>query len=191
MSGAEAMVDHDCPLCQLMADSPTPVFWHLDGCNFDDEFAFSFHRTQQEWDDERREWEERNRKFNEEWAKREKSELIWHRSYSNPDAHSGPPALAVFGLASHLAELTQDLKEAGARAAAIEELNRCFGNVREVTSPPNSSLIEPVVERMSDALAAIGDEYPTLAVKCTDLARQIREFGERVVQPRLEDDVPF
>jgi len=56
MSGREAMVDHDCPMCQMMADDPTPMFWNLDGCNMDEGFAFSFHRTMAEWEDEEREY---------------------------------------------------------------------------------------------------------------------------------------
>ena len=40
-TGADAVVDHDCPLCQMLGDMPGPMFWHLDGCNMDDEFAFS------------------------------------------------------------------------------------------------------------------------------------------------------
>ena len=29
MSGHDAIVDPDCPCCQMMADMPGPVFWHL------------------------------------------------------------------------------------------------------------------------------------------------------------------
>ena len=42
-TGAEAAVDPDCPCCQMMAEDLGPYFWHLDGCNMDDQFAFSFH----------------------------------------------------------------------------------------------------------------------------------------------------
>jgi hypothetical protein len=42
MSGHAAVVDHDCPLCQMMADLPGPMFWHLDGCNMDDGLRFVF-----------------------------------------------------------------------------------------------------------------------------------------------------
>ena len=191
MSGAEAMIDHDCPLCQMMADSPSPMFWHLDGCNFDDEFAFSFHRTQKEWDDERREWDEMSRKFDEQRAQKKTSQALWQRSCSNPNSFGVSPELAVFGLASHLTELTEDLKDADASAETIDELNRCFGNLRDVVNPPNTALIEPVTERMCDALAAVADERPALADKSADLARQLREFGSRMLHPRFDEDIPF
>src|SRR5207244_4050793 len=64
MSSRDAMVDADCPCCQMMADMPGPMFWGLDGSSMDDEFAFDiYHRTREEWEADRREWEEFNRKF--------------------------------------------------------------------------------------------------------------------------------
>src|SRR4051794_6261915 len=55
MSGHEAIIDADCPCCQMMAGLPGPMFWHLDGSGMDDDFAFDIHhRTRQEWDAEQR-----------------------------------------------------------------------------------------------------------------------------------------
>jgi hypothetical protein len=49
----------DCPCCQAMANERFgPGFWHLDGCNMDNGFAFSFCRTQEEWRQENRRLEE-------------------------------------------------------------------------------------------------------------------------------------
>ena len=39
----EALIDEDCPLCQMAADGPGPMFWHLDGCNMDQDFPFSIY----------------------------------------------------------------------------------------------------------------------------------------------------
>lgn len=65
--GDEAVVDPDCPCCQMLADEDQfgPVFWDLDGCNMDDDFAFSFHRTRDEWEAEQRKFEEWSREFDE------------------------------------------------------------------------------------------------------------------------------
>ena len=50
-SGHDAMVDPDCPCCQMMSEMSGPFFWHLDGCNMDDEFAFDIScRTREEWE---------------------------------------------------------------------------------------------------------------------------------------------
>jgi hypothetical protein len=64
MSAEEALIDHDCPVCRMMSeDFETPMFWHLDGCNMDDRFAFSFYRTREEWEAEQRRYKEFNEEF--------------------------------------------------------------------------------------------------------------------------------
>jgi len=78
-SAEELMIDPDCSVCGMAADSEFgPMFWHLDGSSLDveDNWVFSFHPTRGSWEAERREWEERNRKFNEEQAQR-RAETEW------------------------------------------------------------------------------------------------------------------
>ena len=111
MSGHEAMVDPDCPCCQMLAEMPGPTFWHLDGSNMDDEFAFDIsHRTREEWEEERRSWEEHSRRFDAEWSERERlgvtdsmsreegSNAIWSRSFSVGDTADVPLGIRVFGV---------------------------------------------------------------------------------------------
>jgi hypothetical protein len=71
ISGKEAMVDEDCPVCQAMAEDLEPYFWHLDGSGMDDCFEFSFYKTLEEWEAERRSWEEFSRKFDRQREARE------------------------------------------------------------------------------------------------------------------------
>jgi hypothetical protein len=77
MLGRDMVIDEDCPMCQMMADDSLfgmdVGFWHLDGCNMDDDFAFSHFRTREEWEAEQRQWEEASKKFDREWGKREES----------------------------------------------------------------------------------------------------------------------
>ncbi len=70
MSAQECLIDDDCPICVAMyEDFDTPGFWHYDGCNMDDRFEFSFHKTREEWDEEKLEYERFNREFAEgKWA---------------------------------------------------------------------------------------------------------------------------
>ena len=35
------------------ADLGSPFFWHLDGCEMDDQFEFSFFKTRADWDADR------------------------------------------------------------------------------------------------------------------------------------------
>jgi hypothetical protein len=45
--------DDDCPCCQSLANERFgPGFWHLDGYSMDEDFAFSFCRTKEEWEEE-------------------------------------------------------------------------------------------------------------------------------------------
>lgn len=50
VSAHECLIDEDCPVCVEISEIlDTPMFWHLDGCNMDDEFAFSFYDTRKEY----------------------------------------------------------------------------------------------------------------------------------------------
>jgi hypothetical protein len=51
---SRAAVDPECPLCQSLAEETGPMFWHLDGCNMDNDFPFSFFRTREEWEEDER-----------------------------------------------------------------------------------------------------------------------------------------
>jgi hypothetical protein len=69
VSAHDAVIDHDCPMCQMALDPllDGPTFWHLDGSHMDlyDNWVFSFHPTREAWEAERREWEEESRRFKE------------------------------------------------------------------------------------------------------------------------------
>ena len=189
VTGAEAMVDCDCPCCQMMAEDAGPYFWHLDGCNMDDDFAFSFHRTREEWQEEQRQFEEMSRKIEEERLQRgENSSSPWQASYVNPDMMGQSPALIAFGLSAHLAELTQNLKDAGADQELIDRLNHAFGNVRAVMPDPSAALVEPVIERMNELLAAIAEAYPALSEKCADLEHQLTEVAKLLADGPAGED---
>lgn len=65
VSPLECIIDEDCEICQMMAaDFDTPMFWHLDGSGMEyDRYEFSFFRTKEEFDEDRRRFEEFNLKF--------------------------------------------------------------------------------------------------------------------------------
>jgi hypothetical protein len=62
----ETVFDDDCPLCRMMKEKQRPMFFHLDGCNMDDDFPFSLCHTRDEWEEERRLMD----KFNREWERK-------------------------------------------------------------------------------------------------------------------------
>jgi len=72
MSAKEMIIDENCEICQMLANESLegmgPGFWHLDGCNMDEGFAFSFHRTREQWEQEERRRIEVYEEFNRKWA---------------------------------------------------------------------------------------------------------------------------
>ncbi len=206
VSGEEAVVDDDCPLCQMMAEQMGPMFWHLDGCNMDDDFPFSFHGTRQEWEKERREWEEIGRRVEEEWKHQQagsteddtprddgaESSSVWQRSISNTEARNEAPSITLFGIGSHVAELGVDLKASPDTAPFQRSLNRHFGNLLAAIRDSSPALVEPVVQRFCEELHSVTEARPGLAEKCADLERQLNGLAARLsAEGEPEDDLPF
>ncbi len=98
MGGRSMVIDEDCPVCKMMGDEAEAglgiYFWHLDGCNMDDEFAFSTFRTIEEWQTDQREMEERHKEFDRKWKERE--ERIARGEVLEPDPFFDPPELDEF-----------------------------------------------------------------------------------------------
>jgi len=70
ISAEETEIDEDCPLCQAMGEEFTPTFCHLDGCNMDNDFPFSFYRTRGDWEEEELRLKQFNDEFNRKWEQR-------------------------------------------------------------------------------------------------------------------------
>ena len=118
------MIDCDCPLCEMQAELPGPVFWHLDGCHMDDDFAFSLsHGTHEEWEQEKREQEDFDRRFSAKEAEYKRlgikypgegygdPDYVWESSFSAPQSRDEPLPMRLFAIGAHLGELIVDLKE--------------------------------------------------------------------------------
>jgi len=200
MSGHDAMIDPDCPCCRMMGEGAGPWFWNLDGSGMDDEFAFDiYRRTREEWEEEQRGWEEHGRRFNAEWSERERlgvtdstsredgSPAIWSRSFSVEDTALVPLGIRVFGVGCHLAELIVGLRAGTEREATppetqrfIDRLNRDFGNLRELLQSSDSSLtealIDPVLDRFAETLAAVATARPDLGPQCESLTKDFCKF---------------
>ncbi|HKO44866.1 MAG TPA: hypothetical protein VJU84_16425 [Pyrinomonadaceae bacterium] len=123
MTPEQLMIDEDCECCQMLARDAAngePTFWHLDGCNMEEEFAFSWCLTIQEWEAEQRRHEELGLEF----ARRDAEQRDWDRQHleqimseSDPDLNPGvrrefdPDDWEPLELNSHdMAELIQKMK---------------------------------------------------------------------------------
>jgi hypothetical protein len=200
VSGHDAIVDPDCPCCQMMGELSGPSFWHLDGSGMDDDFAFDIYsRTREEWEEERYGWQEYDRRFEAERSERARlgvtdstshddgSPSNWSRSFSVEDTADVPLGIRVFGLGCHLAELIVGLRAGADREATapgaqrlIDRLNRDFGNLRELLQCPDSSLagalIDPVIHRFAETLETVATDRPELALQCESLTNELRRL---------------
>ncbi len=62
-------IDPDCPCCQAMAAMPGIGFWHMDGCNMDDLFAFAYHHeTIESWEQNQADFREFGEQMDQERA---------------------------------------------------------------------------------------------------------------------------
>ena len=86
MSAEETVIDEDCPICRAMAEEYRLTFWHLDGCNMDDDFPFSFCRTRGEWEEEERRRKQYDDEFKRQWEQREWKNSDDGRPLANDDA---------------------------------------------------------------------------------------------------------
>ncbi|MDC0935618.1 hypothetical protein OAS39_04975 [Pirellulales bacterium] len=206
ISGAEAAIDCDCPICQMMAEDPQPYFWGLDGANMDDQFAFSFHLTRADWEAEQQRWEDHRLPFAAEQAGGQAGDSmeteigddgddddgdddsVWQRCFVSDELSRDMPLseylpVAEFGFAAMIGEVNQDVREladdAMTGADQVKALNRLFGNLREAlrTDP---ELIDPTLDRLERELAVVRHDYPKIAGKCDDLIRRLEEFPENL-----------
>lgn len=200
MSGEAAMVDEDCPCCQMLGDVGGLMFWNLDGSTMEDEFAFDIqYRTREEWDEDQLDWDDFGPTFDAETEERkrtsatqaENEQPIWNSSSSAADTETETeevsPEVRLFGIAAHLSELVSDIRAEDEAATAapdarrvIDQLNRDFGNLRDIlqsTEPSRGeALLQPVIERFSDSLSAVAQARPGLSRKCEALTRIVAGF---------------
>lgn len=127
-------------------------------------------------------------------------------SFSVGDTTDVPLGVRLFGIGVHLAELIVDIRgEATMQSAAIElqqftdQLNRDFGNLRELlqSSEPSlaEALIEPVMTRFAESLADVASARPLLTAKCQSLTNSLAKFlNPRPAEPTWNADdgeLPF
>lgn len=194
-TGAEAAVDDDCPLCRMMADDSGPYFWHLDGCNNDDDFPFSSHPTRAAWEKQQAEWREFNRRFAEEQERRRLQAFddVPFEPSGFVDFEEEPPLyVSLFELGARLAEVIAAVREQDDCSELVDALNRRFDNLRDVLQQEDEALLEPVVSRLCEELQCAADVSPGVAEECADLEHWLRRIAEEgLFDPPDDDDFPF
>ena len=125
---------------------------------------------------------------------------VWSSSFSIGEAADIPLGIRLFGIGTRLAELMADIRRdlvdssAKPRGQAwIDRLNRDFGNLRELlrSSEPSlaEALIDPVIDRFAESLAAVALARPDLSAKCESLTNSLARFLDpRSSEPTLDWD---
>jgi len=81
-------IDPDCPCCQALAEMPGIGFWHMDGCNMDDLFAFAYHHeTIESWERDQTDYRELSEQMDQQWDLAKEWGLP--PQYSEPTSHFG------------------------------------------------------------------------------------------------------
>ncbi len=193
--------DCDCPLCRMMSEPGAgPAFTYLGGFHLDDDFAFSFCQTRDEWDtescgnndldftaagtlperldpDDRDEREDGSSGVEPVGCDiRRTAPPVWKTSYVNPDILAESPATRLFGVGTYLAELIADLKRPDGSRTLIDGLNRQYDNLCQTVRPHHHGLTQPVLERFCEQLQEVAESRPELSAKCNDLQEHLREW---------------
>jgi hypothetical protein len=181
ISNEDALVDHDCPLCAMLVNLPGPIFWHLDGGHMDDDFAFSFCRTRQEWIEERRAWEDfrRSREESEEDAGRGSPVSGTSNRRSAPNSCM-PAQVLLQEFESQLAELFAACRDSNDGERWIAQLQREFENLSVVVRERAAAIISGVVGKFEDTLADLADQKPSIATSCTELIERLHQMDARL-----------
>jgi hypothetical protein len=187
LSPAAAVIDEDCPLCQMAGEEFGPMFWHLDGSHMDDDFPFSFFRTREEWEEEQRRRETFTREWEEKRAHAAFGDLpIWSRSYTDWEAWETLPLeeammVALIGIGGHVAELGLDLNDAPEGEALADSLRRDFADVKETVGQASYGLMSMSLDQLHEDLEAAAAAVPEVADKCADLQRRLERLRERLL----------
>ncbi|HBJ36256.1 MAG TPA: hypothetical protein DDZ51_16200, partial [Planctomycetaceae bacterium] len=81
-------IDPDCPCCQALAEMPGIGFWHMDGSNMDDLFAFAYHHeTMESWEHEQADYRALSDQADQEWELAKQWGLP--PQYSQPKSNHG------------------------------------------------------------------------------------------------------
>ena len=109
---------------------------------------------------------------------------VWSRSVCAGDTADVPLGIRVFGVGCRLAELIVGLRGDADRAASapetqrhVDQLNRDFGNLRDILQGPDFSraeaLIDPVIDHLVESLATVGSARSDLARQCESLTADL------------------
>jgi hypothetical protein len=192
-------LDHDCPLCRMMADSDQPMIWQLDNYLLERRFSTSFCQSRAEWERGRREsedvdpdWEPpsplpSDRGFSDD-------QRIWQNSFTNMTSLTDMPAwesvnVMLFAVGGHLAELVHDLRSRADTDELVQQLHVRFDELRVfVKEQRELFIIRGTIGDFVEALTGVAQVRDDLRQKCVDLETKLDFLEERYAK-HLDQDL--
>lgn len=191
-------LDHDCPLCRMMAESGQPMIWQLENSLLDERFATSFCRSRAEWECQQRDAAEtpdwgppgrlpESRGFTPDHS-------VWQNSFTNMTSLSEMPAweavnVMMFAVGGHMAELVQDLRGSDDTAELIQELHIRFDELRVVVKEQRELIsVRSTIGQFVALLDDVARTYDALGLKCADLESKL-DFLEKRYARHLGQDL--
>jgi hypothetical protein len=195
VSSAADLIDDDacdCPLCQLMAEDDAPVFWCLDGCHMDDDFAFSlFYDTREGWEADHRaaaacHTDQGPTATPPPGAARGSAEFdsVWQSSYLDRRLIDELPtgeALEVnlFAVGARIAELGTDLTGTAVTDRHATAIRTDFTRLRQAIGSHWWWSVGDAIAEFAGDLQEIAAVRPDLTAKCIDLTTQLDGMARR------------
>ncbi len=185
-----ACIDDNCPLCQMMAESNQPMFWHLDGYTLDEHFATSFYDSREDWEvmrEEMRIWSSRIPQYtsgNEDVSNESfEGPRIWKSTFTNMDLVRDMPVssaigMMVFSIGGHLAELSMDLSASAETEATVCTLQSRFAALRRAVCDESSWTVNLIIAQYAEELQAVAAMHNDLRSKCDDLEKKLDYLGQ-------------
>ena len=197
--GHGAIIDPDCPCCQMMAEMPGPTFWHFDGSSMDDEFAFDiYHSTLEEWEEERRRGRNTAKLYDAEAGRTRATRVTDSAPREDGPWPSGgaafpsatPPtcrweSACLVRLSTRRADRWPACRSRPGNAPPeaqrhIDQLNRDFGNLRDILQSSDASLagalIDPVLHRFAETLDTAATALPTLRCNASPITDELHKL---------------
>jgi hypothetical protein len=184
--GAVATTSHqgdcDCPICALMADGMFGTsFSSIDGhhLELDDEFAFSMHELQEDWEDEQGSYQAYEATFKAQESDRKEAAQdagitpTW-TTIRDPRPIPGDP-LGHLKMAFMVAEIVSVLQDHGNRQNEIKDLNKAFAVYRRA-KPSEAKKAKKKFKRI---LERLGQSHPALVSRSADLRSYLDEAHRR------------
>ncbi|MFO0904036.1 MAG: hypothetical protein U0939_13610 [Pirellulales bacterium] len=185
VSSAEAIVDHDCPICRMMAEElDGPVFCHLDCSGMDEGFAFSQFESREEWEQEEQAWSEYFRQQPPP-GRSGAGQGPWRNSYFRSEglADMAPRqqvGVRQFQLLAYLSELREDVSDSPSLRALVDRAVGKMEDFRQALQDHASWLADATLDDCRALVTELSHAREELAEKCAQVDRALQLLRQTV-----------